>query len=303
MQGAQAQETALPNQRTYTPFLLAALLLAAGVTLLFPFCRFYIDPDGTAYLTISQRYADGDFARAINGYWSPWSCWLTALGIKAGLAAIPASVVVNATGAIGILYITQSFFTKFGLMRRLQFILSSTLAIFLCYAVYKQSFADLWECFFLLCSLRILLIDGYIKRPGLWVLNGVIGVLAYFSKAYAFPFFILNTLCCTFLITAAWQKENRMQWLKASVTAIIVLLVCSSPWIYLLHDKYGVWMTSTAGKLNASWYLVGHPYWKDGITALLPPLYPDSPYYWEDPYWVNGMTPAFGAALNCLPCR
>jgi hypothetical protein len=42
-----------------------------------------------------------------------------------------------------------------------------------------------------------------------------------------------------------------------------------------------------------SWYLVGHPYWKEGIQHLLPPVYADSPSYWEDAWIVNGTTPHF----------
>ncbi len=71
------------------------------------------------------------------------------------------------------------------------------------------------------------------------------------------------------------------------------MVLCSIPWIWALHNKYGIWTTSTSGSLNMSWYLVGHPYWKEGIGALLPPAYPDSPYYWEDPWFVNGVTPHF----------
>jgi hypothetical protein len=269
------------------------LLLAAGVYLLYPACRYYVDPDATSYLTISQRYADGDYARAINGYWSPWSCWLTVLLIKSGLAVIPASIIINTLGGMGLLIITQSYFELFKLRHRLQYMLQVALAGFLCYAVFKQNFADLWECFFLLCSLRIMLLDGYKSNAGLWLLNGAIGTLAYFAKAYAFPFFILNTLCCGFYLSAAWARENRAKWLTMSAVAILTMVICSSPWLYLLHDKYDRWTTSTAGSLNASWYLVGHPYWKDGIAALLPPVYSNSPYYWEDPYVINGITPHF----------
>ena len=76
------------------------------------------------------------------------------------------------------------------------------------------------------------------------------------------------------------------------------MLVVSFPWIYALHYKYGIWTTSTAGSLNMSWYLVGHPYWTDNIKLLLPPAYPDSPYYWEDPYVSNGITPHFWSSWH-----
>jgi len=275
------------------------LLLVAGVAFLYPACQYYIDPDGTAYLTISQRYANGDFNKAINGYWSPWSCWLTALGIKAGMEAIPASILVNTLAGVGVLGVTQSFFIKMQVQRRLQWWLNTSLAVFLCYAVYIQTFADLWEVFLLLGSLRIMLADGYVRRPALWVLNGMVGALAYFAKAYAFPFFILNTLCCSYyLCRAGEQKLSYAHWLKMSIAPIAVMIACGSPWIYAMHDKYGIWTTSTAGKLNTSWYLVGHPYWNDNIRVLLPPVYPDSPYYWEDPYVVNGDTPQFWSSFK-----
>lgn len=260
---------------------------------IYPNYQYYIDPDGTAYLTISRRYAEGHYIQAVNGYWSPWSCWLTALLMKQGLSAIPASVIINAIGATGFLWVTQSLFTRFGVERKLQWQLNGALVVFLCYAVFYQSFDDLWECFFLLASLCILLADGFTSKPSLWVANGAVGALAYFAKAYAFPFFILNTVCCSFLLS-----NNKRQWLSISATSIMVMLVVIAPWIYALHFKYGIWTTSTAGPLNTSWYLVGHPFWRDGIAQLLPPAYPDSPYYWEDPYAINGPTPHFWSSWH-----
>ncbi len=272
--------------KKYIPFFSSALLMWVALYIIYAHYQYYIDPDGTAYLTISKRYANGDYHRAINGYWSPWSCWLTALLTKAGLDAIPASVVINSIGAAGFLFISQSFFLKFNIERKLQWLMCITLAFFLCYAVFWQSFDDLWECFFLLGTLRIMLSDGFSAKPGLWIVSGFIGALAYFAKAYSFPFFILNTVCCTYFI-------DKKQCLKISATAISVMVVCSLPWIWLLHKKYGIWTTSTAGTLNTSWYLVGHPHWKAGVDMLLPPPYPDSPSYWEDPWFVNGATPHF----------
>jgi hypothetical protein len=76
------------------------MLLLTGA---YPFNQYYIDPDATAYLTIAQRYAHGDLQRAINGYWSPWSIWLTAALIKTGIAAFKAAIMVNAIAAVGFL--------------------------------------------------------------------------------------------------------------------------------------------------------------------------------------------------------
>jgi positive regulator of sigma E activity len=286
----------MATMQKYIPFFASALLMCVLLFIIYPHYQYYIDPDGTAYLTISQRYASGDYQTAINGYWSPWSCWLTALLIKQGLAAIPASVIINALGAVCFLFISQSFFLKFSITGKLQWLLNITLAIFLCYAVFWQSFDDLWECFFLLAALRIMLADDFKSNFSRWIAIGILGSLAYFAKAYSFPFFILNTLCCTYFIC----KGNKLQWLKISAVAIAVMLFGSHFWIVALLHKYGVLTTSTAGSLNMSWYLVGHPQWKEGIDLLIPPAYKDSPYYWEDPYLTNGITPHFWDSWRLL---
>lgn len=277
--------------------LLSALLLCIGLVIIYPYYQFYVDPDATSYLTISKRYAAGDYAKAINGYWSPWSCWLTALGIRAGMEAFPAAIVVNTLGALCFLFVSQSFFLLFGIGRRMQWLLNTTLAGFLAYAVFKQTFDDLWECFFLLASLRLMLSSRYLNRPGTWLANGVLGAFAYYAKAYAFPFFILNTICCSYFLYRL-ADNNSKHWIKMSAISILTMMVCGSWWIYLLYDKYGILTTSTAGPLNSSWYLLGHPLWADGIRVLVPPIYADSPYYWEDPYLVNGAMPHFWDGLK-----
>lgn len=277
----------------YQPFYVPATLLLVLVIVFYPYLQYYIDPDATAYLTISKRYAEGDYAKAINGYWSPWSCWLSALGIKLGFGVIQSAIIANTCAAVGLAYVTQLFFLKYDVDRFSQWVLQLALAVFLSYAIYYQNFDDLWECFFLLYALRVMVSHRFCYTPWLWVVAGVLGALAYFAKAYAFPFFILSTLCLVFYNTRAWNKKYFTRFLKISSVMIGVMLILSAPWIYALHEKYGMLTTGTAGTLNMSWYLVGHPEYKEGIGSLLPPVYANSPTYWEDPWFVNGTTPHF----------
>lgn len=279
--------------RTYGPFWVATLVLCCAICAVYPLFQYYVDPDATGYLTVVKYYAAGEYAKAINGYWSPWSCWLTVLFMKGGLLPFKAAIVANTLGAVGLLYITQSFFLKYNIISRLQWAMNLAMAGFLCYAVYAQSFADLWECFLLLVALRLIVSDRFKYSPQLWIAAGAIGALAYFAKAYAFPFFILNTLCCVFYLTRAWNRRNVVHWLSVSGVMILTMAIVSSPWLYALHTKYGGWKTSTAGTLNLSWYLVGHPFYKEGILHLLPPPYADGVSYWDDPWMVNGATPHF----------
>jgi hypothetical protein len=273
----------------YLPFFTAAALLGLVLLCIYPYYQYYIDPDGVAYLTVARRYATGDMASAINGYWSPLSCWLIALLLKAGCLPIPAAVIVNAIAAIGFLFISQSFFLKFNISTTTQWLLGFTLSLFLCFAVFWQLFADLWGDFFLLCALRVFLHPRFSSVPALWATAGALGALAYFSKAYALPFFLLSAICVTYRIT----QQKPYLWLRMCGAIFSTLFVISIPWLWFLHNKYQDWTTGTAGALNLSWYLIGHPFFKPGVHLLLPPVYPDSPYYWEDPWVVNGPAPHF----------
>jgi hypothetical protein len=283
----------LQSLHKYRPFFVAAALLCLVVSLLYPYLQYYVDPDATAYLTISKRYASGDYATAINGYWSPWSCWLTALFIKIGSSVMSGAIIANTLAGVGLLFVTQLFFLKYDIEQFAQWAMQLALVVFLSYAVYYQNFDDLWECFFLLYALRIIVSHRFTYTPILWVVAGVFGALAYFAKAYSFPYFIISTICIVFYITRAWKKEHFSRWLRICGVAIGIMLLLSSPWIYALHEKYGIWMTSTAGKLNMSWYLVGHPELNNMFKHIVPPVYPNAISYWEDPWFVNGATPHF----------
>lgn len=275
------------KQNKYIAFIMPAILLCLAVQAVYPSYQYYVDPDATAYFTIIKRYLHGDLDKAVNGYWSPLSCWLTVHWRDISHWSLMASAVgLNTLAAVGFLAISHSFFKYFKVKAGLIWLCQLTLVGFLTYAVYGQLFDDLWECFFLLSALRIMLREDFIRNRGLWVGIGVLGAMAYYAKAYSFPFFILSTIVCTrYLIV------DRKHWLNICAVSIGVMIACAFPWIYALHHKYGEWMIGTAGKLNLSWYTVGHPYWKEGITHLVPPVYADSPYYWEDPYLVNGAAP------------
>lgn len=277
-------------------WLLSSLLLAVLVVLLYPFCRYALLPDDVACLAVVRRYATGDYQQAVNAYWSPLSCWLSALLVKGGIALMPAAVTVNTVAALGVLFATYQLFRLFGLERKLQGGLLAVLAAFLSYAVYAQLFADLWEVFFLLLLLRLLLDDRFPRSKALWVLYGCIGGLAYYAKAYALPFFLLQTAVIGWMrLRGQWK-----QWLLLMTVTCGLLLIWAFPWMWLLHERYGRWMTSSAGDLNLSWYLVGHPYFKVEIGMLLPPPSADSPFYWEDPGAVNGPTPKFYSSGRLL---
>jgi hypothetical protein len=273
----------------FAPFLVSASLLCILVLIAFPHYRYYVDPDGTSYLTIATRYANGDFSRAVNGLWSPWACWLTASLIRLGFAPVPAGCIINTIGAVGFLFGSGLLLARFSVSLRQLWLFMPTLALFLVFAVYWQSFDDLWQCFFLSLILSLMLRPGYDRHVGKWLLAGALGGLAYFAKAYSFQFLLLFFLVSSRVI----GDRAHGRWLiRFGVSAVVMALV-AFPWIYALHEKYHIWTTSTAGALNMSWYLVGHPTWNDSIDILLPPVYDNSVYNWEDPWFASGHLSGF----------
>ncbi len=242
-----------------------------------------IDPDGTSYLALAHRWASGDFARALNGYWSPWSVWLTAVGLRLGLSETVAAVGQFAIGGGLFLALSIRLIRRQNIPAATLKIIEVCLLLFTFYAVYIQWFNDLWAAAFALWGIQILM---RVSRQGLkWAsafLYGVAFALAYYAKAYYLPFFAL--------LTAVWVwKTPHFSFPKKALFAggaAMVLLLCCLPWWAALQGKYGFFTTGTAGALNISWGLLGHPVFPQGVL-LLPPTYPDSPSSWEDPARYN----------------
>lgn len=89
-------------------------LFICGVGILYPFCRYYVDPDAAAYLVIIKRYASGDFVTAANGLWSPLHCWLSALLVRlAGFGYFNAALAVNCIGGLSVIMLSQYLFNRF----------------------------------------------------------------------------------------------------------------------------------------------------------------------------------------------
>ena len=85
-----------------TPFyilLFPLLLLFVALAIVYPYYQYYVDPDAIGYMSVAQHYVNGDVQQAINGYWSPWSCWLTAGLMNWGYEPFKAGIIINSFGA------------------------------------------------------------------------------------------------------------------------------------------------------------------------------------------------------------
>lgn len=279
-----------PGRPALALYLLPVLLLCTCVFVLWPYYQYYIDPDAISYLTLVESYVKGDYAHAVNAFWSPMGCWTTALVIKlTGWQAFAAAIVANTLPAAGMVWLGQVLFHRFrpDFWERICFGIIS--ALFWSYTVYFQSFTDIWQFFFLTLGLLILLHRSFTRSPLLWILLGIVAALSYFSKAYSFYFFPLMI----FIVSGMRLRDSgRFSFKKLfliSLVSIGVMMLIAAPWLYLIHEKYHIWTSSTAGKLNFSWWLAGTQELRGDITVLVPPPpYSHSIFYFEDPYLVQG---------------
>jgi hypothetical protein len=270
-------------------YVVPGLLVCVLVWFFWRYFQYYIDPDAISYLNITQRYIDGDYAHAINAFWSPMGYWLTAVLVKmTGWPLFASAIIVNTIPALGTVLAGQMLFHKFRSSPTERWCFGLMSAFFWAYATYYQSFTDAWQFFFLTVGLLILLHRNFTRSALQWVIIGLVAALSYYGKAYSFYFFPLMIL----LVSALKLKEEGRFSLKnlffILLVSVGVMMLCIAPWIYLIHEKYGIWTSSTAGKLNMSWWLVGTQEFKEGVTVLVPPPYKGSLFYFEDPYLLQG---------------
>lgn len=271
--------------RSFPYFLLSGTCLIIAIITLYPALSTYIDPDAVSYFKVAERYVNGDWDNAINAYWSPLSIWLCALLQKfSSLSAFEAALWVNTLGCLGTLWTSQLLFHRFVGDKWARVLFALFFALFWAYADYKQLFADIWQYFFMLLFFLLLSSKSIFSRWYLWPLLGVLTALAYFGKAYAFYFLSLLLVCKLLYEVYVRRVLGLIRAIVLFVVVISVQVLCVSPWVYLLYEKYGILTLSTAGSLNLSWFLSGQQYLDPSIRVIIPPPVEGGIYCFEDPY-------------------
>ncbi len=275
-------------------YLLSGIVLYAVVVALYPFLQYYIDPDATSYLTISRKYLEGDTNGAINAFWSPLGIWLTVLWVKlTGLPIHYSAIIVNSFAAIGTLWTSQYLFAKFRNNKFENWIFAIMFGVFWGVSIYRQLFTDIWQYFFLLLALCIFLRKDFTEKIWLWIIAGVIGVMAYFAKAYSFYFFPLMLFSVLFIKWFYYKEIKLTKAVGILLVSVGLMWSLAIPWVYVMYQKYNFITFSTAGKLNLSWWLIGKPIYPEDIKILLPPNGAGSVFYFEDPINSQGAFPRF----------
>ncbi|MDE3254803.1 MAG: hypothetical protein KGN97_02400 [Bacteroidota bacterium] len=244
--------------------------------------QYHIDPDTAACLQISDAYAQGHFWDAINGLWSPLQCWLVAIiHYTTPLSTLNATHTFNFILGLLLLWRLGYIITQWQLSNFNQLLLKSSFAIFLFYACHAQLFGDILLSYCILEYLNLTQKQDFLSSTKTVLIAGLLIGIGTLSKSYAFYFGGLHFLC----LLIYTYKFNFKKYTSLAIF-LLGIAICIIPWVFCIHEKYGVWNFSLAGMLNRSWLLNGTYQLKKSIQYFIIP-FSHTIAHWQDPFWTE----------------
>ncbi|MFO0877221.1 MAG: hypothetical protein U0840_07580 [Gemmataceae bacterium] len=240
--------------------------------------RHLINPDGIAYLEVASQYLRGEWAQALNGYWSPLYSWLLA-----GTLAVvqPSAYWECATAhALGVVLALGALFSFEWLLRewlilraaqrercreRWSDLLPDWLLVGLSYAVFlivarrlitvSLLTPDLLVAAGMACACALLIRRQRVREtgfsPGIAIALGLVLGLSFLAKAIMLPIGLV-------ILGVAYLPRVRNRW-REMLLCLTTWGVVAGPWIVLLSLAAGRPTFGDAGRLNYLWYVEGYP--------------------------------------------
>ena len=291
------------------------------------FYRYDQNNDGMHYLDIARKYAQGDFAGAVNAFWSPLYSWLF-VPIYTVFNVGPAHEFQAAHLLNFVLFLVALAAFEFFLRQLFaaidesdafdatSFRLSWWIAGYSCFAYSMVVMVNLGRvgpdivvAASVFASSALLLKASRRREASLGIsaaLGAVLGV-GYLGKAALFPVSLV-----VIVVLAVLLRRRARGWLSVAVCAAVFLGV-SLPWVAALSAQKGRLTFGDAGRLNYAWKvnnvpishwqgdpLTGQPLHPTRTLSQQPTIYefaePVRATYpvWHDPsYWFDGIHPRF----------
>lgn len=270
--------------------LLCAGLAALGATLIVRWFNTQLNPDAVSYITIAQKYASGDIAHAINGYWGPLLSILMVPFLWVHVDPIIAAKFVSLSAAIGTLVVVYWFLIKRAVSRVIVGL--SCLALAAIMFTWFSSDPITPDTLFAFIGVLVAVLSvQFVNRPtGLnGALLGAGGATLYFTKGFGFFLFIGVAG-----LIALWQwlrqHDAFLVVVKRWLPVAIVFAVLAVPFITAISVKYHQFTINTAGAFDYRAY--GYYGLRDGNfppasnSQPMAPLGPPNSgavSTWEDP--------------------
>jgi len=307
----------------WTVTIAAGLLQALAV-------RFYISGDGNSYLDVASAYLRGDFANAINAYWSPFYSWLIALVLwvfkPSGYWETTILHLLNFAGLLVALRAFEFFFNNF-LVAKQKFarpegesfqlpvsawwmlgyglFLSAALEVL---STYPTS-PDAWVCGVTFLSAGLILKIS-IRGGGLpyFAALGLVLGLGYLTKAFYFP------LALVFIASAWLASRGLRNNLAGAVIALVAFTLVAGPFVFALSRAKHRFTYGDVGKIAYAEFMDWVPqpiFWEGGDGSGTPkhpariilssprvyefaePIGGAYPMWYDPSYWWDGVEPHF----------
>jgi hypothetical protein len=209
--------------------------------ILFPGCRYIIDPDSTGYFSVAEQLAKGNFYNSINGIWGPLGSWIIAPFLHFNYDGILTAKYLN--GLYGLLSVASFFYLlkKYSVGIFIEKAIMVGAVFLILHFTFYRLFGDLLQLLILLLYLNIICSKKFGDNYKTVILAAFIGGIAFYAKAYAFYFVLIHLPVAIYLEQKKKDIKNNfnLQFIKKAARAITVLLLTVSPWIIALNYKYG----------------------------------------------------------------
>jgi hypothetical protein len=227
------------------------LIYLISALLLFPHFQYQLNPDGVSYMGIAQKYLSHDFENAINGYWGPLISWLMLPFLAIGLKPlVSVNSVLILTGFFVVLA-SNSIIKKIDIKPWLHFLIIDVISIEVIFFVYRSISPDLLVILFVLVFIIQILNESLIGNKYAGIFLGITGAGLYMAKSFGFPFFLAIFVSCSAIIYLKSEKiGERRRILSNFLAGMMVFIIISGIWIFLISNKYGHLVIGTAGIYN-----------------------------------------------------
>lgn len=272
-------QSSQPGRR---PLWITAGIYLTLVVLLQPFYRHHINPDGTSYLSLAAKWANGDWMDGITGHWAPLLIWLLALARKIGLEPFVAITAIDAVAALAMLAGLSRLTAMLKMDQARHYLVLSIASFWLVALTFDDVTPDLLLCCTLTWYLVLTIEANYLLRPKAAAVLGLVIGLAYLAKPYAvfFAFVHLGMTSLGRLGKEAWRIRL---WLRQAIIICSIVVFFVGSWTALMSLKY---RRFTTGSAATHCFLLISPRW-GGVDlnniGLIEPPNGTAASYWEDP--------------------
>lgn len=248
---------------------------------LWQYYQYVFDVDGVGYSIVAEHFSNGNWFRAINGFWSPLHSWLVAPFLKSKIAVRDVFFISNAFISLVILVLINCLQIRLGVNSRYKLPTLLSAVVLLLHFSFFELAADILLIPFLLAYILMFLKDDFFLKKKYHFFCAIIIGFAYLAKTYALPFLV--TIHGLFF-SYHYCKTRDVQWSNLLVFLLTLTAFCM-PWVLIISNKYQIFTIGNSSSLNQSWFL-GEPVNKNSFFRY--PHYSDSVGWWEDPYYMQG---------------